>query len=430
MLLIYVPYKTQRIEYIWDFIFNEATKVNYNLTTSEEEFNKYDGPKLEYSNRKTQNTIWLWASDLLTKNILTNNFQEKKIEDWGYVLFPAENALSFIPFDLPSAVFWIISRYEEYISNNLDEHSRYDYRYSWLYRRSLINKPIVNIWIHEFIKKIKSYFPNLKVEFPEYNFISTIDVDNMYACFGKPFFLNFVGGIKSLLYGRFNLAFNRFTYYFKKTDLYDNYAEILKINNYYGVKPIFFILTSKRTKYDRNLLPENTFFKKTIDFLRNNSEIGIHFSYYSFEKQLYNWELKTLENITKAKIFKNRFHYLKYRLPNDYEKLIDYGILEDYSMMYAQKEGFRAGTCTPFYFFNLKTNQKTNLKIYSSPFMDRHLIKNKKLLNNEIFNYIQDIKKFNGTFVLLWHNETLLEKTYYNSNLKDLYKMIIEYAVK
>ncbi len=436
MLLIYVPYKTNRIEYTWNFIFNEATKVPYVLTTSVEEFSAYNGSKFEYSNKKTQNGLWLWASNLLFENNITSEYKEKNCKDWGYVLFPTDNTDSLIPFDIPSAVFWLICRCEEYISENtpFDLHKRYDYRNSWLYSRNLLDKPIVNIWIIEFVNKIRTYFPALIVELPKYKFISTIDVDNMYACKGKSILQNLVGGVKSFFHQRINLAWNRITYFFTNKDLYDTYDEILIIHNNYRIKPVFFILTSKHTLYDRNLLPQNPYFKKTINILSENADFGIHFSYYSYEQNSYEWELNTLENLSKTKIIKNRFHYLRFRIPQYYQKIYECGILEDYSMLYAQIDGFRAGTCTPYYFFNLKSDEVTSLKIFSSPFMDKHLTKkwyNEKAYNiDKIFNYIQNIKKFGGTFVLLWHNETLFEKENFKNTNLDIYKTIIEYAIR
>ena len=436
MLLIYVKYKTSRLEYTWDFIFKIVYKVNYKLTDSIDEIKTYEGPKFAYASEKIENILWIWSSNLLFEESIENKITESNDNIWGYVLFPSVKKESLLPFDLPSAVFWLITRYEEYLANykNLDEHKRYKYTCSWLFKNDLLNKPIVNIWLERFIKILKNYFPNLEIKSnANYNLISTIDIDNFFACKGKPIYKSVLNTFRFFLNGRIKISEKCIKFLFThKDDPFDTYDEIIKINRDYGLKPLFFILTSEKTKYDRNLNPESTLFIEKTKSLLKNSIVGIHFSYYSHNKKSFTFEKKLLEKIITCNIFSNRFHYLRFNLPDSYQQIYDIGIREDYSMYYPDINSFRSGTCTPYYFFNLKTNRKTDLKIYPYNFMDKHLlhkIGSYESILNEIEKNIYAIKRFNGTFVLAWHNEN-----FYNIkaglNLKDWYKKILEIALK
>ena len=77
-------------------------------------------------------------------------------------------------------------------------------------------------------------------------------------------------------------------------------------------------------------------------------------SYFGLKK-----EISRLNDITSGSIIMSRFHYLRFSLPESYQILIEAGIKEDYSMGYVDRIGFRAGTCTPFYFYDLN-NEKTS----------------------------------------------------------------------
>ena len=108
---------------------------------------------------------------------------------------------------------------------------------------------------------------------------------------------------------------------------------------------------------------------------------------------------------------KSRQHFLILHLPHTYQKLIDNDILEDYSMGYAAHTGFRAGTCTPYKFFDLDTESATDLTVYPFALMEATLKYYMKLQPEQAIEHISEIvekvKKVDGTFIGLWHNETL-----------------------
>jgi hypothetical protein len=121
-------------------------------------------------------------------------------------------------------------------------------------------------------------------------------------------------------------------------------------------------------------------------------------------------EKERLETITNTPMEKSRQHYLRFSLPETYQNLIDLEINEDYSMGYASHVGFRASTCTPFYFYDLDFEIQTPLKIIPFALMDTTLNDYMELTPRQSLGKIRELKNevkaVNGTFVTLFHNES------------------------
>lgn len=82
-------------------------------------------------------------------------------------------------------------------------------------------------------------------------------------------------------------------------------------------------------------------------------------------------------------------------------------------MGYASQVGFRAGTCTPFFWYDLPLEKQSHLKIHPFAVMDVTLRQYLKLTTQQaddlIAKLLTDVKMVNGTFSSLWHNESLSE---------------------
>ena len=104
---------------------------------------------------------------------------------------------------------------------------------------------------------------------------------------------------------------------------------------------------------------------------------------------------------------------MKFILPETYNFLIQAGITEDYSMGFSNMPGFRAGTCKPFYFYDLKNERSTGLKIFPVTLMEGAYIDYQALPPSEaltdIFELTEAVKNVNGTFISIWHNHTVSE---------------------
>ncbi|MCX7955410.1 MAG: polysaccharide deacetylase family protein [Bacteroidales bacterium] len=432
MILIYSNKITTRLVYVLDFIFIHNLNINYKIITNECDFNLFNGIKINYDRVPKKNCLNIIPENILFEDNITE-FTPNYVKDnfWKIILFNYTKEQE-IPFDIFASVFWLISRYEEYNYTNYDEHGRFKYINSLLYKANVLNVPLVDIWLNNLKKIIELKF-NVKIENnKKFKFISTLDIDNLYAFKGKNF-IRIIGTCFKYFYKDKINFFKEYLKYLKsKKDPFDLYNEILNLHYTVKIVPIFFVLTiTKKTKYDRNITCTNKYFIEKIKEIAEKAEIALHSSYYSCKDNKLISEKESIENIIKTKVTKNRFHYLKFKLPDSYEELIQCGINEDFSMGYSNIDGFRAGTCTPFYFFNLKKNKPSSLLVHPFVFMDRFLINyfNKEERIFSLANYyLNCTKKYNGEFVLLWHNQTL--NTIKNINYFNTYKNILLNAYK
>lgn len=166
---------------------------------------------------------------------------------------------------------------------------------------------------------------------------------------------------------------------------------------------------------DKNISYNNKTFQKLIQLISDNNKIGIHPSYASnSNSEQITIEKNRLQTISHKEIIRNRQHYLKLNLPNTYQNLISNNITEDHTMGYAEQPGFRASICNPFYFYNLENENETALKIFPFTVMEATFQYYKSSTPNEALKHItelmQKVKLVNGTFISVWHNESLSDR--------------------
>ena len=120
-----------------------------------------------------------------------------------------------------------------------------------------------------------------------------------------------------------------------------------------------------------------------------------------------------LENIDQNE-WPSRQHYLRFDLPEMWQRLNDTGLSTDSSLSFADMAGFRCGTCYPYHTFNLLTKQK--LKLIEVPLIvmewsvlaEKYMnIKNSDEAYLTINSLIKKCYQFSGCFTLLWHNHLL-----------------------
>ena len=106
-----------------------------------------------------------------------------------------------------------------------------------------------------------------------------------------------------------------------------------------------------------------------------------------------------------------RNSHSKLNLPKTYRNAVELEIPREYTMGYVNEIGFRAGTCTPFLFYDLDYEVQTPLQIHPFHCMDFALLKYQSQLDKKekLEQLIKTIKKVNGTFTPVFHNYAFSE---------------------
>ncbi|MEP7168979.1 MAG: polysaccharide deacetylase family protein [Bacteroidota bacterium] len=432
MLLIYSASVTLRLKYIFELIFHELLGANYTITTNKEEFISSGGPKLNYSDQPFGNELFFYAAHLLFEKGIQD--QNLAVFDWsGTKAFFATHPKYIFPFDPFAASFYLVSRYEEYLPHIRDEHNRYDTRESLAWQKNFLDKPLVNIWALKIKEELQKRFPSLLFAQKKYKYISTIDIDNAYAFLEKGFMRTAGAYARSLVSMDLeDLALRTKVLLGAEHDPFDTFDYQLDLQKKYKFKTIYFILLGEYGVNDKNVPSDSKKLRSLIKSLADYSEVGIHPSYASNKlKGNFKKEVNVLNKILKREVTKSRQHFLILKMPSTYRQLIDLDITDDYTMGYALQVGFRASICSSFYFYDLDMEQATQLRIHPFAVMDATLKYYMKVPPEEAMNYIkpliEEVKAVNGTFISLWHNESLSENKMW-AGWKTVYEQMVELA--
>ena len=131
---------------------------------------------------------------------------------------------------------------------------------------------------------------------------------------------------------------------------------------------------------------------------------GLKASYFAIhDPAILKKEKLRMEAIINTDLTASRNSFSKLNLPETYRNLIELEIQEDFTMGYVNQIGFRAGTCSPFLFYDLDYEVQTPLKIWSYHIMDYCLLKTHSLLDKKkvLVEIINEVKKVLVTFMHL-----------------------------
>ena len=186
-LLIYCPKITPRHQYIFKVLFSDIYVIEYSLTDDKEAYIASEFVKINYSkNSICHDEVFVESNGLLSEKGINELDIQIQLVNGEPAFFIATNKNAY-PFDIFATSFYLISRYEEYLPHLKDKYNRYKAEESLAYKHRFLQKPIVNIWLKQFIHQLQSQFPNLIIQYPKFKYISTIDIDNAYLYKGKGF---------------------------------------------------------------------------------------------------------------------------------------------------------------------------------------------------------------------------------------------------
>ena len=333
--------------------------------------------------------------------------------------------LVVIKADLIASAFYLLSRYEELLNTNRDKHGRFPESESIAVKENFLHRPIVDEYGVILRDALRSVGVNIPEPQKEMSVVLTHDVDIPFVYRN---FLSILGGIKR---GEFKQVFKNIFRPLSKNSFYTFPWLLKQDSRIENARKIYFLRNPLFPEYfDR---PYNRIESPDMRYLlrelkQGEVEFGLHVSYASADHlELIKEEKVSIERMIGRPIVANRNHYLRLKSNKQLDTLIDAGIKEDFTIGFADKSGFRLGTCRPVRYINPETLKVEDLVLHPLTMMDGSFSTYQKMDFAQAYDsaceLIKQVRKHGGQLVLLWHNSEVIDGNYH----KKLYKNLISY---
>lgn len=319
------------------------------------------------------------------------------------VEMPAKNK-SIIRTDIVYTTFFFISRAEELINSQRDEHGRFSARYSILSQKSRLQIPRLDEYGRLLLKQLGLPVP--EAGFGHIYLTHDIDAISQYRHL-RGALGGFRRGEAKAVLAAWRDIHNDPLYTFPW--LLEQDSKVA------GAEAIYFVKRTHGRGFDYpQYCLHGRDFKRLKHMLRhNNVYLGVHGSYYG-----------TIPKIEYSRMF--RAHYLRSSIDH-MQRLADAGYTDDFTMGFADSAGFRLQTSRAVRWINPKTYQLTSLTLHPLIIMDNTLSQANymNLTEDEAYflceRLIDKVRLHHGDLCLLWHNNNIQPSTYHRS----LYEKVI-----
>ncbi len=335
----------------------------------------------------------------------------------------------YFEFDLIEAIFFHISRYEEVFAFAQDHNSSLWLREEKqiLVKTKLEKTPVVDHLVKALVETLTSQ----KIDFATSHSLSH-DIDLLYRF--RPFY-KIPKTILGILWHRRGLAhliktkIAVFKYLLGlEKDPYDVYKCLFSKCQ---IEKTCYFMAGGETTYDNNYRITDPKVKALISLLHErNYTIGIHPSYNaSIKENLFQQEVEKLNDITKTKISHSRQHCLRWNWEVTPYIIESQGIIQDSSLGYNRRIGFRCGTGYAYNLYDFKNERAFRFKELPMSFMESSLIHE---ANNDIeqlssiFRLFFQINISNTHIESNWHNSNFDKTMWFGETLKSLYQQYID----
>ena len=319
--------------------------------------------------------------------------------------------------DFLATAFYMINSLQEFDDQDRDELGRFKFRNSYQYR---FKNSTENIVQHCFDNISKAVDIGPRIEKSRFFLSHDIDMVNG-AILEDGFNVIKKGRVDLLLKMLYRVAIRRPDWL--------NMDKIMRIESEYDCRSVFFWIVNKGRINNREKNADYRFASKSIQkqfkaVEENGFENGIHksISNESFMQEFKKYGKQPLSN---------RYHYLKFNLPQAYHDIEEAGLKLDASVGFAEEIGFRNSYGLPFNPYNFKSRKPFSFIEVPLHIMDRTYFQYKKFspkeAENDIFAFFEKNAK-NCVVSILWHNNFFTN--YKFKGYLDLYKNILAYITE
>lgn len=347
---------------------------------------------------------------------------------FGEVKMLKQEDIYVLDTDIISSTFFMLTRWEEYANKERDKHNRFAAKSSLAYKEGFLDRPIVNEYVELLWELIKIIGYKKDRKRRQFTKIPTHDEDIPFLWNGTKSKIKSIGssGLRNKSWRELKV---RAKFIAKGRDPYDTHDFLMDLSEKKGLLSNFFFMAGGNSKYDNNYRIDDPRISKLIGHIKNRGHnIGLHPSYNAYNNsEMFKKEKKKLEEVACMDIKYGRHHYLRFDPVKTLNIWNDAEMEWDSTLSYADSVGFRCGICFQFPFYDILSREQK--VVYERPLivMDGSLFKYEnntfESAREKIIELKNQVKKFNGDFVFLWHNSSFNNATWlpFQDLIYDLY---------
>ncbi len=317
-----------------------------------------------------------------------------------------EQIKSFGHFDLFGYAFYLLSRCDEHFTEYFDEWGRFQSGGCIQKQWGEVERAYLDEWRTHLISLLG--LEDKRIAQHEL----TIDIDSPFAFKYKSFLFHMGGLVNDVLRGRWDWVKSRVQVMLGHSDPYDTYATLNAMSQEHHINLRYFVLCAERSALDRGMSVHQEKGWKHLMSRLAAQEWGWHPSFAGHANKLkHRAELERLQQRSSVKIQSVRFHYLKENLFQMSPRLLSWGIVENYSMGFAETVGYRAGTSRSFHWYDWQSDAVSELKLVPFWGMDVTLKKYLRLTPQEALEKVAQASQYasdiHADWRMIWHNESV-----------------------
>lgn len=334
----------------------------------------------------------------------------------------------YLNYDIPGLTYWMLARCEEVDppAELLDHHQRFPATASHAFRHGYLERPIVDEWLGVLRQVIERLWPRLPLVQHQFQVVVSHDVDapSAYAFGSKHRLMQAMAGdlvkrrdLASALYAP--LIRFRSKQRLHPRDRYNTFGSLMDTSEAAGIRSAFYFICGRTNpSLDAQYEPEHPAIRHLMRRIHERGhEIGLHPSYDTCahpERIVREGQrlqrICTEEGIEQPQ-WGGRMHYLRWQWPTTAHGWEQAGFHYDSTLSYADRPGFRCGTCHPYPMFDpvaqrpLRLIQRPLIAMECSVIAPRYLGLGYGPASLALFQCLkQRCQAVGGKFTLLWHN--------------------------
>lgn len=335
-----------------------------------------------------------------------------------------------LPLDIFGSAFFMLTRYEELLKKERDDHDRFPATASLAYQENFLLRPIVDEYVEVLWAAMQWLWPGIERKRHWPRMVPTHDVDRPFGAKGERFsrvLRHCCGDVikrKSLVLAMRRLLSHSLPglkgYHLDPNNTFD---WIMDQSERYGLRSEFYFMAGKTSKYDSGY---DVFSPRIQGLLKKISTrghfVGIHPSYGTLgEPDLLNKEVEKLKlALAKAdvrqELTSGRQHYLRWQAESTWDDWEQAGLEFDSSVCFAQHIGFRSGTCRRYRVWSWRESRMLNLVerpllvMEGSLLADKYMGVQKDNCRQLLADLSDSVKLMRGEMTILWHNDAFLDQ--------------------